>query len=604
MRSSVLLLLLVGALGACGSADLASIARVERGLIPEVRIEGDARGWTIAERMRAHHTPAVSIAVIHNYRVAWARAYGVKDLRTGERADARTLFQAASISKMVTALAALQAADAAKVPVDADINQALRSWKLPDNELTRKSPVTLKQLLAHTAGTNVRSVVGHAPGAPLPTLHQILDGQPPANTKPVRVEHPPGEQFRYSGGGSMIVQQLVVDLAGRPFPAAMHERVFAPLGLTHSTFEVPPPARFSLVAAHDYDQTVLPDLLYPESAPAGLWSTPSDIAELLVQVQLGLQGRSKVVSKQVAERMTTAVASIGAPDVSTGMGTFIERHGGTLYFGHDGMNDGFLSVSRATTTGGEGAVVMTNGAGARELILEILRSIAVEYKWDGWLKAPLKPARLDAAHLRTFAGRYAGGLDRSVLIVVSGDHLEARAPFRAPLELIPISHDTFVSRLDDTRFEFRRDQLVRTPRDEQPMVMARMAEDQIEPLRLLEAGRYEQALARYQALFAAHPADPELAESRFDELGSELLDHRFELDSAIRVFQIEAALYPESANANAGLALAYLRAGRRAEAAPFHAKALALWGHDQKRSEIEAIYLGMRIGRMKRLAGR
>jgi CubicO group peptidase (beta-lactamase class C family) len=611
MRSSILPLLLVPAMCACASTELAaSIARVEHGLIPEVRVEGDTRGWSIAERLRAHHTPAVSIAVIHDYKVVWARAYGVKDLRTGERADARTLFQAASISKMVTAMAALQAVDAGKVSLDADINTALRSWRLPDNDLTRGNPVTLKQLLAHTAGINVRSVVGHRMGAPVPSLHQILDGKPPANTPPIRVEHVPGKEFRYSGGGSLIVQQLVVDLAARPFPAAMQALVFAPLGLAHSTFEVPPsPQQLALAAAaHDYDQSVLPDLVYPESAAAGLWTTPSDLARFLLEIQLGLQGRSKRVSVALAKRMTTAVASIGVPDVSTGLGTFVERHGDGVYFGHDGMNDGFLSVSRATTTGGDGAVVMANGAGGAPLILEILRSIAVEYDWNGWTKPPIKPARLDPARLRSFAGRYGAGLDRSLLVVVSGDHLEARAPFSAPLELVAISDDAFVSRMDDTRFTFRRDgsgrnQLVRTPHGEEPVVMTRVAGDAIEPLRLLEAGRHDQALALYRALLVSHPADPELAESRFDALGSDLLDHRDELEAAIQVFQLEAALYPDSANANAGLALAYLRAGRRAEAAPFHARALALLGHDKKRSEVEDIYLRIRIGRLKRLAG-
>lgn len=623
---SLALILLGSALCSCGamrskaqhrsdsssapSAELAStIDRVEHGLIPEVRVEGEMGGWALAERLRAYHTPAVSIAVIHDHRLAWARAYGVKDTRTGERADTTTLFQAASISKMVTAMAALRQVDAGKVSLDADINQALRSWKLPVNDLTRAQPVTLKQLLAHTAGTNVRAVIGHAPDAPLPTLPQILNGEPPANTAPVRVEHPPGREFRYSGGGSLIVQQLVVDLAERPFPAAMAELVFAPLGLTHSTFEVPMPAAlFARTArAHDYDQTVLPERVYPEAAPAGLWTTPSDLARFAIEIQLGLQGRSKLVSAALAQRMTTPVAPIGVPDVSTGMGTFVERHGDTVYFGHDGLNDGFLSVLRATTTGGEGAVVMSNGAGSAKLILEILRSIAVEYKWGGWLKPPIKPAHLAPAQLRALAGRYAAGVDRSLLIRVRGERLEASEPLREPLELIPTAAEAFVSRADGARFEFRRDaagrlELVRTPPDDEPAVLSRIPEETIEPLRLLEAGRHDEALALYRALRASHPADPALAESRFDELGSELLDHRFDLERAIRVFRMEAALYPESASANAGLALAYLRAGRRAEAAPFHAAALRLLDSGKPRSEVESIYLGIRMGRVKRLA--
>jgi CubicO group peptidase (beta-lactamase class C family) len=597
------LLLLAPALCACASSP---IARVERGLLPDVRVEGDPLAWSIEERMRAHHTPAVSVAVIDGYKVVWARAWGVADVRTGRRADASTLFQAASISKLVTALAALRAVDAGRLTLDDDVNRALTGWKLPENDLTRASPVTLRHLLAHTAGLNVRTVNGHSPGAPLPTLRQVLDGEPPANTAPVRVEERPGARFRYSGGGSLIVQQLVVDVMGKPFPAAMNELVFAPLGLRASSFDVPMPAELRARAAtpHDHDLSILPDRVYVESAPAGLWSTPSDLARLLAEIQLGLEGRSSVISRELARRMTTPVAPIGVPDVSTGLGTFVERHGDAIYFGHDGMNDGFLSVARATTVGGKGAVVMANGAGAAPLLLEILRGIAVAYDWPGWVKPPIRPARVAAARLRALAGRYRAGVDRSVDVVVRGDRLEAREPFGAPRALVPTSDDTFVDRLDGTRYVFRSGELVCAPPDDDPVTLARVAGDDaaVEPLRLLEAGREEEALARYRALVAAQPKDPALAEARFDALGSELLDRRGEVERAIRVFRVEAALYPGSPNANAGLALAYLRAGRRAEAAPFIARALALRAEGKRGTEVEEIWLGVRMERVQRLA--
>src|SRR5262249_30171953 len=138
-----------------------AIARVEHGLMPNVRIAGDNLGWSIDERLRAHHTPAVSLAVIHDYQLAWAKAYGVADVRTGQSVDADTRFQAASISKMVTGIVALQQAERRQLSLDADINQTLRSWKLPGNPLTRGNPVTLKRLLTHTAGINLHSVKGY-----------------------------------------------------------------------------------------------------------------------------------------------------------------------------------------------------------------------------------------------------------------------------------------------------------------------------------------------------------------------------------------------------------------------------------------------------------
>jgi CubicO group peptidase (beta-lactamase class C family) len=587
----------------------ASIARVEHGLIEEIRVEGDPPGWTIEERLRAHHTPAVSIAVIHDHRVAWAKAYGWQSLETHTRADANTLFQAASISKMVTALAALEQADAGRVAVDADINLALRSWKLPENDLTRATPVTLKQLLSHTAGTNVHTVDGYPEGSKLPTLQQVLDGTPPATTPAVRVEHAPGKAFDYSGGGSLVVQQLVVDLSAKPFATALDHAVFAPLGLRSSSFEVPLPAPLygRRATPYDIDETPLPPLVYPESAPAGLWSTPTDLARFLVEVQLGLEGKSNVVSKRVATWMTTPIAPVGPPEVWTGMGTFIEKHGALTYFGHDGWNDGFLSMSRAMIDRGDGAVVMTNGAGGAQVLFEVMRSIAVEYHWDGWLPPPIEPARLSREQLASFVGRYRGegaALGHGAMrISVKGDRLSGREALRAPLELIPVGADTFVSRADGTRLTFRRDANGKLEIDEvlkgDHRVLAQIADDVVEPADLLAVGRYDEALIAYRAARAKRPGEPSSSEAYLDELGRDLLDKRFEIASALDVYRIDAALYPSSATANAALAFAYLRAGRLRDGEPYYAKATSLRGHDGTHSEMENVYLNWRLSRFK-----
>ncbi|HEX4457745.1 MAG TPA: serine hydrolase domain-containing protein, partial [Polyangia bacterium] len=469
MKLRVPSLLVMCALSACGTtrsraaratnADdvAAAMARVEHGLAPEVRFAGERGGWSIDERLRALRVPGVSIAVIHDGRVAWAKAYGVADVPSGRRMDVDTRFGVASISKMATGIVALQLVDRGQVALDADINQALRSWKVPENELTRGHPVTLRQLLSHSGGINLHTVLGYEPDAPLPTLPQILDGVAPANTAPVRVEYVPGKEFHYSGGGLLIVQQLILDLVGQPFAQLMQERLFAPLGLTHTTFalHLSPDERAHAATAHNGDESVWPTRVYPDAAPAGLWTTPSDWARLLIEVQRGLNGRSSVISRAMAQAMTTPLVPLGVPDVWTSVGAFVERHGHTMYFGHDGHNPGFMSVSRMMTTGGDGAVVMTNGEGGAELIFEILRSIAAEYKWEGWLKPPLQPVAMDAARLRGFVGRYAVGLDRVVEVVMRDGQLELRAPFVEAQRLVAIGGDTFVSRSDGTRLQFR-----------------------------------------------------------------------------------------------------------------------------------------------------
>jgi CubicO group peptidase (beta-lactamase class C family) len=280
-------------------------------------------------------------------------------------------------------------------------------------------------------------------------------------------------RFRYSGGGTTVVQQLLVDLEERPFPAIMEQTVLTPLGLAHSTFDQPPTVERSttVAAAHDFDGTALPGKYknYAPAAAAGLWTTPSDVGRFLAEIQLGLEGQSTVVSKSVATKMVTPVIAIGGGDTTlVALGTFVEKHGEATYFGHDGFGDGFTAMARASAFGGEGAVVMSNGLGAAPLLLEVLRSIAAEYGWEGWLAPPIDVVHVDQARLALLAGRYRSGPDESILIVVKGDTLELRQPFREATELVPTSDHDFVSRDDDTRFAFsggeaRPARLVKTP---------------------------------------------------------------------------------------------------------------------------------------------
>lgn len=599
--------------GASPAQDTAArIARIEHGLVPEVRVRGESSGATIEERLRANHTPGVSIAIIHDHRVVAAKAYGVADAVTGARLTEATLMQAASISKMVTGFAALREVEAHKMSLDTNVNQTLRSWKVPDNEFTRATPVTLKHLLSHSANTTVPTLVQEERQ---PTLLDVLEGRPPAINKPVRVEAAPGSKFRYSGGGTTIVQQMLVDVeGGKPFPDLMNDVVFAPLKLTHSTF-VPPSKLPTLTAAtgHDFDGTVVSPNFQPwvGAGGGGLWTTPSDIAQLLVEVQLALRGQSTVVSRELASRFTTPVVQVTKDDsVSTSLGAFIEKHGKGVYFGHDGHGIGFLAIARASTTDGEGAVVMANGAAATPVMLEILRSVAAEFAWEGWLQPPIDLARLDAQHLASLSGRYGGEKTESTIIEVKGSFLEARQAFRDSLELLPVSKDVFVSRADGSRFTFSINDagvrsLVRAPPPWPPgppsVTLTRLPEiAPLEPLQLLEAGRVDDAIAAAKKALAANAKDPTLDEAKLRTIGEDLLE---ELDAkrALSVFQLNVALYPKSAIAHANVAEALFRTGRRADALPMFAKARTLLASDTTMNEYVRASCLWRLARLRTL---
>jgi CubicO group peptidase (beta-lactamase class C family) len=243
--SRVLLIALPGlgtSFAARGSETDARIQHLQSGLQPAVRMRGESPSLTpLADRMAELKVPGLSIAVIHQGKIDWARGFGVT-ATGGAAVTADTLFQAASISKPVFALAVLRLTEQGKLDLNTDVNRYLKSWKVPENEFTRTSKVTLRGILSHSAGLTVHGFPGYASDETLPDVVQILDGKPPANTPPIRVDVVPGTLSRYSGGGYVVAQQVLMDVTGSPFPKLLQDMVLRPLGMSHSTYEQPLPA--------------------------------------------------------------------------------------------------------------------------------------------------------------------------------------------------------------------------------------------------------------------------------------------------------------------------------------------------------------------------
>ena len=230
-----------------------TVAKVEFGLQSRLQIGGEPLAtWSIAERMAFYKVPGVSIAVIKDGKIAWAKGYGVLEAGKPQLVDTQSLFQAASISKPTATIAALRLVEQGKLSLDAPINDALKSWKIPENEFTRKSPVTLPHILSHGAGFTVHGFPGYAAGAPVPTVQQVLDGAKPANTPAIRIDKLPGASWRYSGGGYTVMQLAMMEAAGKDFVALTDELVLRPAGMTRSTYAQPLPetSRSNAATAH------------------------------------------------------------------------------------------------------------------------------------------------------------------------------------------------------------------------------------------------------------------------------------------------------------------------------------------------------------------
>lgn len=352
--------------------------------------EGDLVGLTLDEAMRKIGVPGASIAVIQDFRIQWTRGYGVADVVTGAKTTPDTLFQAASISKPIAAMAVLRAVQDGRFTLDQDVNQHLASWKVPAGEMTARQPVTLRGLLSHTSGTDDGfGFPGYPPGAPLPTPVQILNGEAPSNVGPVLVTRPPLTAYKYSGGGLTLVQLLMIDVLKRPFQDVMRDSVLTPLGMTHSAYEQPLSPERDRAAARGHDRNgAARDVkwhVYPELAAAGLWTTAPDLARFGIEIQQSLQGRSnKVLNRAMASEMASPV---GVGPFAIGME--LAKSGEGWYLVHGGSNWGFQCLVYVHKLKGYGFAAMTNSDSGGALVRELQQRVAAAYKWDT-LDQPLR----------------------------------------------------------------------------------------------------------------------------------------------------------------------------------------------------------------------
>jgi len=428
------------------------VAAVTSGLLPAVTIEGQSSPASLADRMKALNVPGVSIAVIRDGKIDWAQGFGVAKVG-GPPVTPDTLFQAASISKPVAAMAALSLVQDGRLSLDADVNATLKSWKVPPNTFTATTPVTLRALLSHTAGTTVHGFAGYAAGAPVPTLLQVLDGASPANSKPVVVDQAPGAAFRYSGGGYSIAQQLMIDATGQAFPPLVRQKVLIPVGMTHSTEDQPLDAARLTTVAWPYDlkgkEIAGGPHTYPELAAAGLWTTPTDLARFAIHLREAARGEpGHVLSQETANLMMTPVKDGYGLGLSTG------GSGPDKYFSHGGSNEGYKAVMLAYRGSGDGVVVMTNGDRGGQLNEEIIRAVSAEYGWPDYRPIPRKVAAVDMAAQERFVGVFAISEAGDFTIRRDGERLavEIRQGMWNPL--FPDSASSFFITAQDLRIVF------------------------------------------------------------------------------------------------------------------------------------------------------
>lgn len=551
-------------------------AAVLRSLAPSTQVEGVA--WTLAERMERHRVPGIAIAVIREFQVDWVEGFGVRDAATGAPAAKDTLFQAGSISKPVAAIGALALVAAGKLELDADFapHAGARDIFLPG--VTRKTPLSLAHLLSHTGGVTVHGFLGYHRFGAVPTLEQVIDGVPPANSPPLQIDKEPGGAFRYAGGGTTLMQRAMIEVSGKPFAPLLEELVFAKVGVRDATYEQPlPEDRFpNHCAGHLADgvPTAGRYHVHPELAAAGLWISAEALAKVVIEVQLALrEPTGRVIPQALARRMATPVGA--GP---TALGTFVETRGGSTWFQHGGANVGFRNQFYGNRDDGSGFVVLTNSDNGQALIGEVQAAIARVYGWQGFEPTVVPELPRDEAELAAAPGRYELGPDRVMVVARDGDHLVAQVAPDVPERLYRVGERAWFGMDRGARIEF--DEPGEEGYEDAYLVLgptrtyaSRILDSTLQPTELLGAGAIDEAVTAYRALAEADPAEPLAEAGRLTGLAQQLLDSG-RAPAAIALAQLATERDPAAPAAWNVLGRACFVAGDRAASARAYAAAL------------------------------
>ncbi|QXU43653.1 serine hydrolase [Pedobacter sp. D749] len=395
------------------------ITQVENHLASWVEIENTSK-WNLNERMIFYKIEGLSIAVIKNYKLEWAKGYGWADSAQSRRVTPATLFQAASISKSLNGMGMLKLAQDMNIDLKKDINSYLHSWKFPYDSISKGKKITTLNLLSHTGGINVSGFDGYQKTDSIPDIIQILNGIKPANSDAVKSVFEPDLKYKYSGGGTVISQLIIEDLSCKKYADYMESNILRPIGMQNSFYtNTTLKSKFKLLATgyNGNKEVMMKYHIYPEQAAAGLWTNPTELSKYVIEIQKSLLGKSnKLLSPEMTKLMLTPYL-----DNSAALGVFIEDKEGTKYFRHGGINEGFTSLYYGSLEDGNGAVVMCNSTD-KTILYEIINSIATVYKWKNFYKPELKKVvKINSSELKKYTGKYTSNDREYIISQVKGD---------------------------------------------------------------------------------------------------------------------------------------------------------------------------------------
>ena len=457
MKKIYLIIFSISLMGNCFAQKvdpiLQEINTIENSLIKNIQIKGDSiQKFNILERMEYYKVPGVSIAIVENRKIKWAKGYGYANTETGTKVDENTLFQAGSISKPIAALAALKLFENDSLELNKDVNYYLKDWQIPENRFTETKKVTLEKLLTHTAGMTVHGFPGYKQTDKFPDIIDVLNGK--GNTAKIIVDTLPGSIWRYSGGGYTVMEKIVEDVSGTSLDNYMFKNILLPIGMKNSTFQQPIAKEFqnNISGAYNRNGELIKGLWhnYPEQAAAGLWTTPSDLAMYCIELQDILQGeKDGILTKETVELMLTKHKN------DWGLGLSLKNEKDSLIFQHGGKNEGFTNDMIAFAYQGNAVIIMTNADNGGTLISEIRNAISNYYNWQISQPRTIEVINISDTELKQFIGKYQlEGQKLKIKVQLKENQIFIKNPLLGDLNLLPLTNTKFIDIESGTVIEF------------------------------------------------------------------------------------------------------------------------------------------------------
>ena len=429
----------------------------ESSLRKRVKLESEALTlFSISERMEYYKVPAVSVAVMKQGKVEWSKAYGVKSFTSQESVDCNTLFQAGSLSKPVTMLAAMRMHEAGEIDLDKDINQYLKVYELPEGKQTVDNPVTFRNILKHTSGITSGGYRGYANDEGFPSDIEVLTKSGVTNSKLVEVLQVPGKELAYSGGGYTVAELAMQDVTQQSFKELMDIWILNPLKMSNADFAQPlPPTKHERVArGHSLDGKMVKGGWhdYPEQAAAGLWATATDMALFMIEIHKGYHGKSAIFKKSMIMKM------LSQPRDKHVYGFHIRGEGENLLISHYGGTAGYTAGMHIYLESGDGLSYLTssgNNGGALSQELEF--AVSDIYGWPDFKQHNVTRRSVSSKALKNLAGQYSfGGWAINIEFSESDNNITVVFPNNDRYQLIPTtdSEHGFVHMLTGTKVSF------------------------------------------------------------------------------------------------------------------------------------------------------